>query len=89
MIRNPNFEIVRLDDECMAVPVGDEATSFHGVVALSEPAAFLLEQMTEPLATEDLVNKLLEQYEVDHAVAEEDVRSIINKFKELNLILEG
>lgn len=50
MIRNPNFEIVRLDDECMAVPVGDEATSFHGVVALSEPAAFLLEQMTEPLA---------------------------------------
>ena len=88
MIKNPNFEIVRLAEECMAVPVGDETTTFHGVVALSEAAAFLLEKMTEPQTTEDLVNKLLEQYDVDLFTAKEDVLSIINTFKELNLVLE-
>ena len=73
----------------MAVPVGDEATSFHGVVALSDAAAFLLEQMTEPQTTEELVNKLLEQYDVDLLTAKEDVHSIVNTFKDLNLILES
>ena len=88
MVKNPNFEIVRLADEWMAVPVGDEASSFHGVVALSEAAAFLLNLLKEPRKEEELLNILLEQYEVDRATAEADMQSAIKMFREMKLILE-
>lgn len=88
MIRNSNFEIVQLAEDRMAVPVGDEATAFHGVVALSEPAAYLLDLMKEPQTAENLVEKLLERYEIDRVVAEKDLYEILKSFRELNLILE-
>ena len=88
MIKNKNFEIVSISDEHMAIPVGDEATSFHGVIALSESAAFLLEKMEKPLSVEELVDILLEEYEIDRVTAQKDVDSIIRKFVELNLVLD-
>ena len=89
MITNPDFEIVKFAEDYMAVPVGMEATSFHGIVALSEPAAYLLDMMREPKTTEELILKLMERYDVDRSVAEDDVKAILNRFREMNLAIEA
>lgn len=83
-----NFEIVRIGDECMAVPVGDEATSFHGVITLSEPAAFVLDLLSIQRSDTDLIDKLCEEYDVSRSVAEADMKKILAKFRELNLITD-
>lgn len=88
MIRNSEFEITKIADEYMAVPVGDEAISFHGVVTLSEPAAFVLNLLGEPRTKEELVDHLLEEYEVDRASAEADLTAILQTFFELRLVLD-
>lgn len=89
VIRNTSFELIKVADENLAVPIGDEATKFHGVVTLSEPAAFLLELLNEPQSFEDLVENLMSEYEVDQVTAEKDIKAIIAKFREYNLILDA
>lgn len=89
MIKNECFEVVTVADEHMAVPIGEEAVSFHGVVALSEAAAFLLNKMDEPRTKEELVDLLCREYDVDRATAEKDVDEIIIKFRELKIILDS
>ena len=89
MIRNRDFEITNIADEYMAVPVGKESAFFHGVVTLSEPAAFLLKQMTEPRTREELIDLLLEEYETDRATVEAEFTAIMETFTELRLVLDA
>ena len=42
MKKRSAFQIVDVADEHLAVAVGPDASSFNGVVVLSEPASFLL-----------------------------------------------
>lgn len=88
MIRNNNFEIVSVADEYMAIPMGEEAVSFHGVVALSEAAAFLLNHMDEPRTKKELVDLLCQEYDVERTTAEKDVDEIVIKFSDLKIILD-
>lgn len=87
MIANKDFEIVNVSGDYMAVPVGKQAFSFHGVVTLSEPAAFLLKHMDEPRTMEELVELLLSEYDVDRPSIEKDIATIIKTFIEYNLVL--
>lgn len=89
MIRNKDFEVVTVADEYMAVPLGDEATSFHGVVTLSESTAFLLNFLEESHSVEEIVDAFLAEYEVDRETAEKDIKGIIPKLVELKLIKDS
>ncbi len=84
----PDFEIIEIADEFLAVPVGKEAESFHGVVALSEEAAFLLKNMNETKTETELVDLLLNNYELDQATAEADVRGFLANLLEMGLAEE-
>ena len=88
MIRNKDFEIVTIADENMAVPVGEEAVAFHGVVALSTSAAFLLNSLNEPHTTNELIDILFNEYDIDRETAEKEIKEIIPKLMELKLIKE-
>lgn len=88
VIRNTNFELIRIADDSMAIPIGDEATIFHGVVTLSDPAAFLLDCLNAHQTFEDLVEKLISEYDVDESTAKRDIKSIIEKFRLYNLIID-
>ena len=86
MVRNQDFEIAMIGDEHIAIPIGAAATTFKGVVVLSEAAAFLLGALSEPLERDDLVQKLLGEYDVDRATAERDVDDLIGRLTEYGLI---
>ena len=86
MKKSNRFEIVDVSDEYMAVPVGEEAENFKGVVALSEPAAFLLKNMEECKSKEELIELVLREYDVDRATVTSDVDKIIQTFLDIGLI---
>lgn len=86
-VRNQMFEIVSVANEHMAIPVGDEATSFHGVVSLSEPAMFMLGLLNEPRTREDLIAAMLNEYEVDRPTIENDLDAITGKLLDMGLLL--
>ena len=69
MIKNPEFEITEVSGEFMAIPIGDTAHSFRGIVALNNASAFLLRQMETHKSKPELVNLLCSEFKVDEATA--------------------
>ena len=89
MIRNKDFEVVTVADENMAVPVGEEATTFHGVVTLSDSAAFLLNILDEERTIDEIIDRFTDEYDIDRETVEKDIKGILPKLIELKLILDS
>ena len=60
-----DFETMEIGDEWIAVPVGDEAKRFHGVVNLNEVAAQMMKYISESSTPEEVHQKLCMDYPND------------------------
>ena len=57
------FEIMDLDDELVAVPIGEGADAFHGVLKVNETAAAILKIMEQDTTEERIVDSLMQEYD--------------------------
>ena len=72
--------------EHVVVPVGEMSKQFHGMINLNETGAFLWKLLEKDCEKEDLLNALLEEYDVEKSVAESDVCAFITKLTEAGLV---
>ena len=70
----------------IVVAVGDAVKGFNGVINLNETGAFLWKLLEKGCEKEDLLNALLEEYDVEKSVAESDVCAFITKLTEAGLV---
>lgn len=70
----------------IVVAVGGAVKQFNGVITLNEAGAFLWKRLQDGATETELVNALLEEYEVEKEVAEKDVKAFIQKVEEAGLI---
>ena len=70
----------------VVVAVGKRVKEFNGIINLNSSSAFLWRALSEDVTEEQLVQKLLEEYEVEEGVARRDVSLFIEKLKEAKLI---
>jgi hypothetical protein len=70
----------------IVVAVGDAVKGFNGVINLNETGAFLWKLLEKGCEKEDLLNALLEEYDVEKSVAESDVSAFITKLTEASLV---
>ena len=82
------FELQNVCGEYIIVPAGIENVDFSRIISLNPTAAFLWEKVSslEEFTIETLVEALLEEYEVEEAVAREDCALIIECWAEMELI---
>ena len=83
----PDFQIVQMANDYMLVPTGDQIDSFNGTVILNEVSAFMLNQLKEDLEKEDLVERLVMEFDVESATAREDVDDAIEKMKQIGILI--
>ncbi len=81
-----DFEVMELNEEKIAVPVGDNASIFQGVIKLNETAAFILNLLKQETSEEAIVGALLSEYDADKETIEKDVKKYITKFTDMGLI---
>lgn len=86
MVLKKDFEIVDMVGEHMVVPLGKEVTSFNGIVALSEASAFLLKSMETGKTEDELVDILINEFNVEPTVARADISEFLNKMIEMGII---
>ncbi len=72
----------------IVVPVGEGCLDFSGVITLNEVGAFLWEKLQNDVTEEGLVEALLNEYDVDRATAEADVKEYIEKLKGADLLAD-
>ena len=82
------FEKMELDDEIVAVPVGDNATELHAVLNLNEVAMRILELLSEETTEQIIVAKLMEEYASDKDKVEQAVHAFIEQLHQEGLLDE-
>ena len=81
-----NFILKKIAGSFVVVPVRTRAVDFSGIIKLSESGAMLWELLAVGAERDDLIAKLLAEYDVDEAKASADVDSFIGRLQEADLL---
>ena len=76
-----NFILRKVADSYVVVPVGRLTLDFNGIITLNETGAFLFELLQKGAEREELIDRLLAEYEVTPERAAADVDVFIEKVK--------
>lgn len=82
------FETTELGDEIIAVPVGDNAMGFKGVLKLNPSAAAILRLLKEDTTVEQVVSSLVEEYEGGKEELTAFVEKFVGKLEDEGLLFE-
>ncbi|MGF7144453.1 hypothetical protein HNQ56_002884 [Anaerotaenia torta] len=73
------FILHQAGKERVAVAAGEAGKSFHGLMYYNNTASFLFEKLINETTEEEMVQAVLDRYEVDKDCAMKDVREFIAK----------
>ena len=71
----------------IVVAVGEAVKTYNGVITLNETSAFLWNKLIKGATEKELVDALLNEYEVEKEDAVKGVKSFINKLVEAKLVI--
>lgn len=71
------FMLYEVAGSYVVVPAGNETLDFNGMVTLNESGAFLWKQLEQECSQEQLVQALLQDYEVSPQQAQESVARFV------------
>ena len=72
MKRNTDFMLRDIAGEVILVPTGAATQQFNGMITLNEVAAFIWKNLDESKSKEELVDKIMDEFEVDEETARTD-----------------
>lgn len=75
------FILRKLGESTMAVPVGQQTTEIHGVIALSESGELLWKELEKGADIEALLKVITDTYEIDNDTALADIQNFIESLK--------
>lgn len=84
------FIVREIMDEYIVVPVGQRVTDFNGLITLNESGVLLWNMLKDKeCEPSELVDALLEEYEIDRETATTDVGKFITVLKHQELLEEA
>lgn len=75
------FVLRRVAGQAMVIATGEASRDFHGMVKLNETGCDIWQGLTDGLDEEQIVDRLVEKYEVDREKAAADTAMIIGCMK--------
>lgn len=72
--------------ESFLVPVGETAKAYNGLFALTEVGAFLWDKIPQAENEQQLVELLLEEYDVSREAAAADTQLFLEKLRKMDII---
>ena len=71
------FVLRNIAGEQILMPTGDNIGKFKGTVLLNDVSAFVWEKLQNPMSKEDLLQAIVDNYEVEEAVAAKDLDDLL------------
>lgn len=81
-----DFILRKVADSYVVVPVNNMSLDFNGIINLNETGAFLFKLMQSGADREELISKMLDEYEVTPQKAEADIDLFIEKVKGADIL---
>ena len=70
------------------ITVSTTSTKFNGLIRSNPTAAFIVESLKNDTTESEIVDKMLEKYDVDRNTAEKDVASIISQLRRIGAVID-
>lgn len=86
MKKKNEFILRNMIDEFVLIPVGKTTEKFNGIMTLTDTGAFIYEHIESAASFEELVEMILNQYDVDKETAIQDAVLFINQMLKLEII---
>lgn len=72
--------------DAFLVPVGKEVYDSNGLFLLTEVGEFIWDRLEQAQGMEDILNAVLEEYDVEESVARKDVEAFLEKLQTMDII---
>lgn len=74
--------------EYILIPTGSAALKIHGMINLSESGYLLWNKLQSDCTEEELVDAILEKYEIDRETATEDTKTFLEKMDSIGILVK-
>ncbi len=81
-----DFILRKVADSYVVVPVGNMTLNFNGIINLNETGAFLFDVLQRGAKEQELLEKMLDEYDVPVEKAKSDIDDFISKLKEADIL---
>ena len=81
-----DFILRKVAHSYVVVPVGKLTLDFNGIINLNETGAFLFEILQKGAEREELIERMLEEYEVTPEKAAADIDIFLEKVKNADVL---
>ena len=80
------FMLREIVGETILIPMGDSNNHFNGIITINELGKFIWENLESSKDEEELLHKILEEYEVEEKEAKEDLDEFLDKLRQVDKI---
>lgn len=84
----PGFVVRQIAGETIAIPAGPAARELSGLLAMNPSGQDLFEQLQTNRTEEELVQFLLDTYEIDEATAKADVAEFLEVLRSNGVLID-
>ena len=81
------FVIKEIGGEILGVASGRAAKDFQGMLVLNETAREIWNGLEEGKSEEDILEQIVERYDVEEETVKRDMQNIIKKMKETGILI--
>ena len=80
------FVLRNIVGETILVPIGQNNEAFNGLISINELGKFIWENIESAKDEEELLQRILDEYEVDKDIAKADLDEFLGKLKAVDII---
>lgn len=83
---NCEFAIREIAGDYILIPLGEAALKFSGMITTNDVGVFMWEQLQTEISKEELLEKILVEFEIDKETAKKDMDEFLHRLEELKLL---
>lgn len=80
------FLLREIAGEYILVPVGESSTAFNGLITMNNMGVFIWENLDEVSNEDEMLQKILSEYDVDEKTAKADLDEFLEILKKADII---
>jgi len=80
------FILKNIVDEWIVMPTGSNMKNFEGAIVLNDVSAFIWKQLEKPISRDDLLQVVLDEYDINEQTAAADLDVLLEKLEGLGIL---
>ncbi len=80
------FVVREVAGQSIVIALGEATKIFNGMIKLNETGRIIWDMLSAGAEKEDIINRVVDEYEIDRETVENDVNAFINTLQGANIL---